>query len=143
MAYQPRERTRRNRFTINNPFITDDIVVLDKDNLTDEQKALLGAEVKHDFSYIKQPPFEKYFTFAIVEYDRKENKQVIGKVVSERCFFKDYESACEYFRQIDFIRYVCFQYEKGEKGENLHLQGFMTYKRPMDFKVVKRIYHTP
>jgi hypothetical protein len=140
MAYQPRERARRNRFTLNNPFITDDVKVLDRESLTDEQKALLGQEVKHDFSFIRQPKYEQYFTFAIVEYDKKENKQVIGKVVSERCFFKDYESACEYFKHIDFIRYICFQYEKGEEGENLHLQGFMTYHRPMDFKVVKKIY---
>jgi hypothetical protein len=140
MAYTPRERARRNRFTLNNPFITDDIKALDPDNLTDEQKALLGAEVKHDFSYIRQPQFEQYFTFAIVEYDKKENKQVIGKVVSERCFFKGYNAACEYFKQIDFIRYICFQYEKGEEGENLHLQGFMTYRRAIDFKVVKKIY---
>ena len=140
MAYQQRERARRNRFTLNNPFITDDIKVLDRENLTDEQKALLGQGVKHDFSYIRQPQFEQYFIFAIVEYDKKENKQVIGKVVSERCFFKDYNAACEYFKQIDFIRYVCFQYEKGEEGENLHLQGFMSYKRAIDFKIVKRIY---
>ena len=71
--------------------------MLDRDNLTDEQKALLGAEIKHYFSYIKQPQFEQYFTFAICEYDKKENKKVIGKVVSERCFFKDYNAACEYF----------------------------------------------
>jgi hypothetical protein len=140
MAYQPRERARRNRFTLNNPFITEDVKVLDPDNLTDEQKALLGAEIKHDFSFICQSQFEQYFTFAIVEYDKKENKKIIGKVVSERCFFKDYNAACEYFKQIDFIRYVCFQYEKGEEGENLHLQGFMTYRRAMDFKIVKKIY---
>lgn len=140
MAYQPRDRARRNQFTLNNPFITDDVKVLDPDNLTDEQKALLGKEVKHDFSFIRQPQYEQFFTFAIVEYDKKENKKVIGKVVSERCFFKDYAAACEYFKQIDFIRYVCFQYEKGEEGENLHLQGFMTYRRPMDFNVVRKIF---
>ena len=93
MPYTPRERARRNRFTLNNPFITDDITVLDPNNLTAEQKELLGKEVKHDFSYIKQPQFEQYFTFAIVEYDKKENNQVIGKIVSERCFFKDYNAA--------------------------------------------------
>jgi len=140
MSYQPRERLRRHRFTLNNPFITDDVKVLDPDHLTDEQKALLGKEVKHDFSFIRQPQFAPYFIFALVEYDKKENKKVIGKVVSERCFFKDYESACEYFKQIDFIRYVCFQYEKGEEGENLHLQGFMTYRRPMDFGIVRKIF---
>ncbi len=140
MPYQPRERARRNRFTLNNPFITDDVKVLDPNNLTDEQKALLGKEVKHDFSFIRQPQYEQYFTFAICEYDKKENKKVIGKVVSERCFFKDYDAACAYFKQIDFIRYVCFQYEKGEEGENLHLQGFMTYHRAMDFNVVRKIF---
>jgi hypothetical protein len=140
MAYQQRERTRRNRFTLNNPFITDDIKVLDPDNMTPEQKEMLNKEIKHDFSYIKQPQFEKYFDFAICEYDKKENKQVIGKLVSERCFFKSYEMASEYFKQIDFIKYLCFQNDKGEEGENLHLQGFMTYHRPMDFNIVKKIY---
>ena len=78
MPYQPRERARRNRFTLNNPFITDDVKVLDPNNLTDEQKALLGKEVKHDFSFTRQPQYEQYFTFAICEYDKKENKKVIA-----------------------------------------------------------------
>ena len=59
MSYQPRERVRRHRFTLNNPFITDDVKALDPDHLTDEQKALLCKEVKHDFSFIRQPQFER------------------------------------------------------------------------------------
>jgi len=62
-------------------------------------------------------------------------------MVVERAFFKDYQSAQEFFKKIEFIDYVCFQYEQGASG-NKHLQGFMHFSRPMDFKVVKRIFPT-
>jgi hypothetical protein len=143
MAYQSRERTRRNKFTINNPFFRDDmkdIKVLDPETMTDEQKSLLNKDVKHDFSFIKDKGFEKYFVFAICEYPKREKKEIVGTLVTERCFFKDYESACEYFKQIDFLRYFCFQGERGEECGTLHLQGFWTYRRPMDFNVVKKVF---
>ncbi|MCL2755696.1 MAG: hypothetical protein FWE45_01440 [Firmicutes bacterium] len=143
MAYQQRERVRRNKFTINNPFFRDDmkdIKVLDPETMTDEQKAMLNKDVKHDFSFIRDKGFEKYFVFAICEYPKREKKEIVGTLVTERCFFKDYESACEYFKQIDFLRYFCFQGERGEECNTLHLQGFWNYRRPMDFDVVKRVF---
>ena len=135
-----RQRANRYGFTINNPFITEDIKVLDINNLNDEQKELLG-KTKHDYSLIKQPEFKKYFNFAVIEYDHKDNMEVIGKVVAERVFFKDYISAQEFFKQIDYIDYFCFQYEQGASG-NKHLQGFMHFNRPMDFKVVLELFPT-
>ena len=65
-----------------------------------------------------------------------------GLIIAERVFFKDYESACEFFKQIDFIKFVCFQGERGEKKQTLHLQGFMTYKRPMDRHIATKIFPT-
>ena len=135
-----RQRAARNRFTINNPFLTDDIRVLAPDNLTEEQKGLLG-KVSHDYAYLKQPQYDGLFVFAIVEYDLKDNNQITGKAVAERAFFKDYQSACEYFKSIEFIDYVCFQYEQGASG-NKHLQGFMHYNRQIDFSMVKTIFPT-
>ena len=135
-----RQRANRYGFTVNNPFITDDVKVLDPNSLTDEQKELLGR-VTHDYSFLKQPEFAGYFIFALVEYYQKEDNQIVGKIVAERAFFKDYLSAQEYFKQIDFIDYFCFQYEQGASG-NKHLQGFMHFERPMDFSIVKDIFPT-
>ena len=116
-----RPRAFRNKFTINNPFITEDVKVLDPDNLTDEQKSLLG-KVTHDYAYLRQPQYSDTFVFALTEYDLKENNEIVGKAVAERAFFKDYKAACEYFKTIEFIDYFCFQYEQGKSG-NKHLQG--------------------
>ena len=134
-----RQRANRYGFTINNPFITDDIKIIDPDNLTDEQKTY--PRTTHDYSFIKLLDYEQFFDFATVEYDKKENGLVVGKLIGERAFFKDYVSAQEYFKTIDFIDYFCFQYEQGESG-NKHLQGFMHFTRPMDFEVVRDIFPT-
>lgn len=135
-----RRRAHRYGFTINNPFITDDITVLDPDNLTAGQRELLG-KVTHDYSVLKRQEYEQYFNFALAEYDQKEDNRVIGKIVAERAFFKDYKAAQEYFKAIGFIDYFCFQYERGKSG-NLHLQGFMHFSRPTDFEVVRAIFPT-
>jgi hypothetical protein len=47
MAYQPRERARRNRFTLNNPFITEDVKVLDPENLTYRGRTVALIRTKH------------------------------------------------------------------------------------------------
>jgi len=133
-----RQRANRYGFTINNPFITPGIRVLDADNLTAEQKKLLG-KVKHDYSALKDYP--ELFDFALVEYEQKDGDCIIGKIVAERAFFKNYAAVQEYFQLIDFIDYFCFQYEQGKAG-NLHLQGFMHFERPMDFEVVRAIFPT-
>jgi len=135
-----RQRAFRNRFTINNPFITDDIKVLDPDNLTDEQQSLLG-NVKHDYSYLREPQYEQFFEFRLAEYPLKDGQHILGTAVAERAFFKDYQAAQDYFKMIDFIDYVCFQYEQGASGTK-HLQGFMHYKRQIDFKKVREIFPT-
>ena len=133
-----RQRANRYGFTVNNPFITPGIRVLDVDNLSDEQRRLLG-KVKHDYSALKDYP--ELFDFALVEYEQKDGDCIIGKIVAERAFFKNYAAAQEYFMLIDFIDYFCFQYEQGKAG-NLHLQGFMHFSRPMDFEVVRAIFPT-
>jgi len=135
-----RPRASRYGFTINNPFITDEIKVVDINNLTDEQKAIF-RENAHDYSVLKEPQNEKFFDFAFVEYDIKENFEIVQKVIAERVFFKDYQSAENYFKTIEFIDYFCFQYEKGLMG-NLHLQGFMHFEKPMDFNVVRKVFPT-
>ena len=105
-----RPRARRNGFTIPNPFLTDDIKVVDMDNLTAEQKAM--PIVKHDYSYAKRPQFASFFTFAFVQYNRnkvKDDDATAEQVIGERAFFKDYESAKEFFRIVrdtDFIDYL-------------------------------------
>ena len=133
-----RQRVNRYRFTINNPFITDDVKVLCLDSLTDEQKELFEkSRSRNDFAHLRDLP---YFDFAVCEYSQKEYGEVFSKVVAERIFFKDYAAAQEYFKKIDFIDYVCFQYEQGALGTK-HLQGFMHFNRQMDFSVVREIYY--
>ena len=127
-----RQRANRNGFTLNNPFITDSVKLVDINNLTDEQKQM--PKVEHDYTFLKQPQFAKFFTFAHIQFLKNEVKHdptTARFVIGERPFFKDYECEKEYFKLIDYIDYFCFQYEKGETG-NLHLQGFFHYSKPMD-----------
>ena len=134
-----RQRVNRYRFTINNPFITEQVKVLTLDTMDDEQKELYEhSRDRNDFNHLREFP---YFDFAIVEYSQKEFADIFTKVVSERIFFKSYEAAQAYFQKIDFIDYVCFQYECGALGTR-HLQGFMHFNRQMDFTVVKEIFPT-
>jgi hypothetical protein len=134
-------RQRRHRFTINNPIVTDDVKILDRENLTDEQKELLNRNTPTDYSFIKDnEKFRDLFDFHLCEYDKKEDNTIVGKIVAERAFFKSYEHAQHFFASIDFINYVCFQMERGETGGNLHLQGFMNYDRAMYFQKVKAIF---
>jgi len=105
-----RPRARRNGFTLPNPFITDNINVVDINNLTDEQKAM--PLVRHDFSYIRQPQFEHLFIFAFTEYSRnivKGDDSTAEKVIAERAFFKDYESAKEFFRIVSQALYTIYE----------------------------------
>lgn len=83
--------------------------------MTDEQKSLF-AQSTHDYSFLKLPENEKFFDFAICEYDLKEDNHIVGKTVAERVFFKDYNFAQEYFKTIPYIDYFCFQYEQGASG---------------------------
>ena len=138
-AKRYRQRANRYGFTINNPFLTDDIKIVDPDNLSDEQKEY--ARTAHDFSYLQQPQYAQFFDFVFIEYSRKEDSQVLDTLIGQRAFFKDYAAAQAYFKAIDFIDYFCFQYEMGASG-NRHLQGFMHFSRPMDFEVVRAIFPT-
>jgi hypothetical protein len=136
-----RQRANRFGFTINNPFITDDIKILTPDIMSDEQKQIYEKNKQDRFTHLKTPDNEKYFDFAVIEYNEYENGEIVGKKINERCFFKSYDLATEYFKTIEFIDYFCFQYEQGENGTK-HLQGFMHFERPMDFNVVCRIFPT-
>ena len=71
-----RQRANRYGFTINNPFITDSIKVIDRGSLTDEQKELL-EQSRHDFSHLKVKEFESYFDFALEKSGRTVRKRVI------------------------------------------------------------------
>ena len=138
-----RPRANRHRFTINNPFITSDVVVLDLATMTDEQKQLYEKNMhRNNYDELKTPELSKYFDFAICEYSQKEFGETFSKVVAERIFFKSYEMACEYFKTIDFVDYVCFQYEQGALTGTKHLQGFMHYYKAMDFNIVRSIFPT-
>ncbi|MCL2570333.1 MAG: hypothetical protein FWE16_03950 [Firmicutes bacterium] len=140
-----RPRANRYRFTINNPILSDvAIKVLNPDEMTDEQKELYERNQNRHNSYadLKAPEYEKFFDFAICEYEQKEFGMEFSKVVAERIFFKSYEMAQEYFKIIDFIDYVCFQYEQGALTGTKHLQGFMHFYKAMDFNVVRSIFPT-
>jgi len=138
-----RLRARRNGFTVPNPFLTENVKVVDINNLTNEQKAM--PLMNHDYSFLKQEQFANLIDFHWVEYKRnkvKNDDTTAELVLGERPFFKNYECAKEFFKRVDFIEYFCFKYEKGEKKGLLHLQGFMRYNKPLDMKTVHKIYPT-
>jgi|GEM_PF-1179009 len=144
------ERTKRNRnranrfaFTLPNPFVTENTKIVDIDNLTEEQQTY--TRVHHDYSIPKSQEYAHLFEFHNVQYTKnlvKDDNSTAVQVIGERIFFKDYECAKEYFKLIDYIDYFCFQYEQGENTGLLHLQGFLHFKRPMDMKVVHKLYPT-
>ena len=128
-------KARRCGFTINSPFLTDNVTIVDMNNLTDEQQAM--ARTENDFTYQKLPQFEKFFVFRFCQYPKNRvfnDSTTQIQVIGERAFFKDYDNACEFFKEFfkhhDWMRYVCFQYEQGATG-NLHLQGYMQFTKLM------------
>ena len=138
-----RLRARRNGFTVPNPFLTENVKVVDINNLTDEQKAM--PRMSHDYSFLKQEKYADLIDFFWVEYKKnkvKDDNSTAELVLGERPFFKNYECAKEFFKRVDFVEYFCFKYEKGEKTGLLHLQGFMRYNKPLDMKTVHKIYPT-
>ena len=135
-------KARRNGFVINTPFLTDKVKIVNINELTDEQQAL--ERTNNDFSYLKQPAWEKYFDFVYCQYPKNRvfnDPTTEMQVIGERAFFKDYQTACDFFKEFfkhhDWIRYVCFQYEQGATG-NLHLQGYIQYTKPMHYKTVRK-----
>ena len=138
---QKNTRQRRFRFTINNPIVTADVTILKLNEMTDEQKEIYNKTEPTDYSYIKESEkFRDLFEFHVCEYPIKEDNQIVGKRVRERAFFKSYEHAQQFFGGLDFVNYVCFQMERGEKGGNLHLQGFMNFETAMYFNKVKHVF---
>ncbi|MCL2228541.1 MAG: hypothetical protein FWC00_01785 [Firmicutes bacterium] len=138
-----RNRAVRFAFTLSNPFVTDNVNIVNMDELTAEQQGY--ARTHHDFSFHKLPENEKFFLFHHCQYEKrlvKDDPTSAIPVIGERIFFKDYKSAQEYFKTIEYIDYFCFQYERGEKTGLLHLQGFLHFKRPMDMKVVHKLFPT-
>ena len=138
-----RNRAARFAFTLSNPFVTEKVNIVDKDNLTAEQQTY--ARTMHDYSFQKLPENEKFFVFHYCQYEKrliKDDPTSAIPVIGERVFFKDYECAKEYFKTIDYIDFFCFQYERGENTGLLHLQGFLHFKRPMDMKVVHKLFPT-
>jgi len=140
-----RNRNRANRFafTLPNPFKTETTKIVDIENLTELQQTY--TRVHHDYSIPKMPEYSKFFDFHYVEYTKnlvKDDPSTAVQVIGERIFFKNYDCAKEYFKLIEYIDFFCFKYEQGEKTGLLHLQGFLHFKRPMDMKVVHKLYPT-
>ena len=146
--FEPKsDKARRNNFTIANPFIadlTDTVKIVDMNNLTDEQKAMLFIE--HDYSFVRSLPcYDKYVEFAFCQYPKRQipsDRNSAIQVLGERIFFKSYDTAKEFFKLIDFIDYFCFQYERGEETGLLHLQGFMRYTKEKVMGTVHKIFPT-
>jgi hypothetical protein len=138
-----RDKAIRFAFTLPNPFVTENTKIVDMENLTDEQQKF--TRVHHDYTIPRMPEYVSYFEFHHVEYTRnkvKDDPTTAEQVIAERIFFKDYDSAKEYFKAIDYIDYFCFKYEQGEKTGLLHLQGFLHFKTGKDMKVVHKLYPT-
>jgi len=77
MIKPTRQRANRYGFVINNPFITSDVNVVDRDNLDEEQKELMGM-VSHDFSFLRKEEFEGLVEFAVLDYYRDKEHTWTG-----------------------------------------------------------------
>ncbi len=139
-----RQRANRYGFTINNPFVTEDIKVVDGTTMTDAQRAMLDAD-RHDYTHLKTAENAQFFDFVLTEYTVnavKDDDSTAKTIIAERIFFKSYDAAAAYFKTISYIDYFCFQYERGESGGNLHLQGFLHFNKPMDMSTVHKLFPT-
>jgi len=141
-----RERPRfwRYGFTIANPFITDRVKVINIDELTEEQEQM--PQIEYDYTYLESiPNWDNYIEYRWVEFSKNKvwnDYSTSYQAIAKRCFFKDYESAKEFFKLIDYIDYVCFKYEQGEETGHLHLQGFMRLKSQMDMSTANKCFPT-
>ncbi|MBQ8207036.1 MAG: hypothetical protein IJZ77_06190, partial [Bacilli bacterium] len=126
------EQARRWCFTINNPFGED---VEEVDILT------TTLPIKEDYysaDIIKDFEDSGYFKFKFVKIELQDGDFNSKEYVICRPYFKDVESAMQYFQCLESFRYCIFQLEQGEEGTK-HLQGFIMFHCGKRFRTIKKM----
>lgn len=125
-------QARRWCFTINNPFGTD-IEEIDMSNNT-----LPFKTDYYDSSFMDSLKQSDLFNFKYVKGKKKIDDDKFEEFVYERAFFKDSDSALQYFRSLENFRYVIFSVERGENEETEHIQGFIMFVCGRRFRTVRK-----
>lgn len=128
-------QTRRWFFTINNPFFED----MEEVDLS--SNTLPVREDWYDLSILEEEDNKDYFLFKYVKIKRKQNEFEDEEFVIKRPFFKDIDSAINYFSNLEHRKYVVFQLEQG-KEETKHFQGGIIFNISKRFATIKRYFPT-
>ncbi len=139
-------------FTWNHPFWEEDIA-----EIVDIQNTDLPLRLDYlNLSIVKAPENIDYFEFKHLKQELSEKEKQIVQIeengekvereviiekkitaVIERPYFKDVDSAYNYFSNLESMRFFVFQVEKGGNCETTHLQGFFLFKGGKRFRTVK------
>jgi len=124
-------QARRWVFTINNPM---------GENVEEIDISKCDIPIKPDYydsSIIKELEDSNCFHFKYVKVKIKVDDFTFKEYVVRRPFFKDIDSAINYFQNIEHFRYCIFQLEKGEEEQTPHFQGFISFTISKRFRTIK------
>lgn len=130
------KRGRRFVFTINNAFWENQFEEVDINN-TD----LEIYENYLNLSYLESIFNKQYFDFKYIKREITEDGET-KNICIKRPFFKDDDSVNDYVMKLNHFRYTCWQVELGEKEHTLHIQMYINFDNPKDFKTVKKYFPT-
>lgn len=126
-------QARRWVFTINNP-MGEEIEEVDIKNTSIPFKDdYLSADV------IKELEDSNCFNFKYVKIKIKVDDFTDKEYIVRRPFFKDIDSASQYFQSLESFKYCIFQVEKGEEEQTTHFQGFIIFTGSKRFRTVKNM----
>lgn len=125
-------QARRWCFTINNPFGTD---IEDIDLHTN----ILPIKTDYyDNAILEELQQSNLFNFKFVKGKKKISDDGFEEYIYERAFFKDADSAFEYFKSLENFKYVIFSVERGLNEQTEHLQGFIVFNCSRRFRTVRK-----
>ena len=126
------KQARRWCFTINHPFAPDEEINPETSDLP----------IKEDY-YSKKSILEleesDCFVFKYVKISTGADEFETKDYLIRRPFFKDKEHLELYLTNIENMKYLIFQIEKGENEQTEHVQGFISFKFAKRFQTIKNI----
>lgn len=130
------KRGRRFVFTINNAFWENQF----------EEVDVLNTDLEVYDNYLNLSHLEtifnkQYFEFKYIKREITENGET-KSICVKRPFFKDDDSVNDYVTKLNHFRYTCWQVEIGEQEHTQHIQMYVNFDNPKDFKTVKKYFPT-
>ena len=127
------KQSRRWMITINNPFGTDiEEIDLSKNELP-------VKEDYYDKSIIEDFESSDLFNFKYIKVCKKLDEDKTEEFIIRRPFFKNVESAQQYFSSLESYRYSIFNIERGEEEETEHIQLFIIFNSGKRFKTLRNM----